>query len=54
MRAVFDLYLRDAKDGRIELAVKTQVTSKSAANAMCRQRLSDGRLFGEARPDRLM
>ena len=54
MRAVFDLYLRDAKDGRIELAVKTQVTSKSAANAMCKQRLSDGRLFGEARPDRLM
>jgi integrase len=53
MRSIFDLYLDDAKEGKIELEVKTQVTSKSAARTMCKQRLSDGQLFGEMRPSRL-
>lgn len=53
IRGLFDVYLRDAKDGKIHLAAKTLVTSRSAANTICKQRLSDGRLFGEVRPDRL-
>ena len=50
-RSIFDLYLGEAKNGRIELGKKTLVTSRSAANTMCKQRLPEGELFGELRPD---
>ena len=53
MRAAFDFYLNEAKAGTIHLAPKTLVTSRSAARAMCRQRISNGRLFSDIRPEML-
>jgi len=53
MRTVFELYLGDAQAGKVQLAPKTLVTSRSAANTMCKQRLADGRLFADIRPERL-
>jgi len=53
MRTVFELYLGDVQAGKLQLAPKTLVTSRSATNTMCNQRLADGRLFGDIRPDRL-
>jgi integrase len=47
IRHVFDLYIDEAKDGRIQVSPKTVVTSRSAANTMCRMRLPNGKRFGD-------
>lgn len=46
VRAVLDLYLEAADAGTIELAPRTLLTSRSAANTMCSTRLLDNRAFG--------
>ncbi len=46
VRAVLDLYLEAADAGTIELAPRTLLTSRSAANTMCSTRLLDNRTFG--------
>jgi hypothetical protein len=46
VRAVLDLYLAEAAAGRVQLAPKTLVTSRSAANTMSATALSSGWQFG--------
>jgi integrase len=46
VRDVFDVYLAAADSGQIELAPRTIVTTRSAANTMSSTRLLDGREFG--------
>jgi integrase len=49
VRAVLEAYLSEAEAGRIELASRTLVTSRSAVRTMSSARLADGRQFGELR-----
>ncbi len=53
VRACFQLYLQSVESGLIELAPRTVVTTRSAANAMSTTELPDGRLFGDVRLSRL-
>jgi integrase len=53
VRALLDLYLQEAQTGKVHLAPKTLVTSRSAANTMASTVLPDGRLFGALRLSRL-
>jgi len=53
VRALLDLYVQEAQIGKVRLALKTIVTSRSAANTMSSIVLSDGRLFGQLRLSRL-
>lgn len=53
VRAVLDLYLEAADAGTIELAPRTLLTSRSAANTMCSTRLLDNRTFGSLQLHRL-
>ena len=53
VRAAFDLYLEAAAAGTIELAPRTIVTSRSAANTMCRMLLPGDRPFGTIALNRL-
>jgi integrase len=53
VRAAFDLYLEAAAAGTIVLAPRTLVTSRSAANTMCRMLLPGGRPFGTIALSRL-
>ncbi|MCP5040437.1 MAG: hypothetical protein GY944_05360, partial [bacterium] len=46
MRDVFDIYLAAAESGQIELAPRTIVTTRSAANTMSSTKLLNGREFG--------
>jgi hypothetical protein len=46
VRAALDLYLEAADAGTIELAPRSVLTSRSAANTMCATVLLDGRTFG--------
>jgi integrase len=46
VRDAFDVYLEAAESGQIELAPRTIVTTRSAANTMSSTRLLDGREFG--------
>jgi hypothetical protein len=46
VRAALDLYLEAADAGTIELAPRSLLTSRSAANTMCATVLLDGRTFG--------
>jgi len=49
VRAVLDAYVREAESGRIELAPRTVVTSRSAVRTMCSVLLRDGTVFGDVR-----
>lgn len=53
VRAVLDLYLREATEGKLQLAPKTIVTSRSAANTMSSTKMPNGRTFGDIRLSRL-
>lgn len=53
VRAVLDLYLEAADNGTIELAPRTLLTSRSAANTMCSTKLLDNRTFGSLQLHRL-
>ncbi|MHB1533909.1 MAG: site-specific integrase [Acidimicrobiales bacterium] len=53
VRALLELYLQEAVVGRVHLAPKTIVTSRSAANTMSSTILPDGRAFGDLRLSRL-
>lgn len=53
VRAAFDLYLEAAAAGTIVLAPRTLVTSRSAANTMCRMLLPADRPFGTIALSRL-
>jgi integrase len=53
VRAAFQLYLQSVDSGLVELAPRTRVTVRSAANTMSATELSDGRLFGDVRLSRL-
>ncbi|MEZ5248019.1 MAG: hypothetical protein R2713_02030 [Ilumatobacteraceae bacterium] len=53
VRAAFDLYLEAAAAGTIVLAPRTLVTSRSAANTMCRMLLPGDRPFGTIALSRL-
>jgi hypothetical protein len=53
VRAALDLYLEAADAGTIELAPRTILTSRSAANTMCSMVLLDGRPFGAIQLHRL-
>jgi integrase len=53
VRAAFDLYLDAAAAGTIVLAPRTLVTSRSAANTMCRMLLPGDRPFGTIALSRL-
>ncbi|MHB1508089.1 MAG: hypothetical protein ACYCST_05850 [Acidimicrobiales bacterium] len=53
VRSCFQLYLQSVESGLIELASRTVVATRSAANAMSTTELSDGRLFGDVRLSRL-
>jgi len=51
--AAFQLYQQAVDLGLIELAPRTRVTVRSAANTMSSTRLADGRAFGDLRLSRL-
>jgi integrase len=53
VRAAFQLYLRAIDAGLVELAPRTRVTTRSAANTMGSVLLPDGRTFGDVRLSRL-
>jgi len=53
VRAAFDAYLTAAETGGIELAPSTLLTTRSAANTMCRAPLLNGRQFGQVSLNRL-
>jgi integrase len=53
VRAAFQLYLQSVESGLIELAPRTVVTTRSAANTLSMTELPDGRLFGDVRLSRL-
>ncbi len=53
VRAAFQLYLQAIDSGLVELAPRTRVTVRSAANTMSAVELSDGRMFGDVRLSRL-
>ena len=53
VRAALDLYLDAADTGAIELAPRTILTTRSAANTMCATTLLDGRQFGRVPLNRL-
>ena len=48
VRAALDLYLEAADTGLIELAPRTILTTRSAANTMCAIALRGGRQFGQS------
>ncbi len=53
VRAALDLYLDAAASGLIELAPRTILTTRSAANTMCSSVLLGGRQFGTVKLNRL-
>lgn len=53
VRAALDLYLDAADSGLIELAPRTILTTRSAANTMCAITLLGGRQFGQLKLNRL-
>lgn len=53
IRSVFDAYLEAAESGQIELAPRTIVTTRSAANTMSSTRLLEGHEFGTVPLSRL-
>ena len=53
VRAAFQLYSQAVDAGLVELAPRTRVTTRSAANTMCLVLLPDGRAFGDVRLSRL-
>ncbi len=53
VRAALDLYLDAADTGLIELAPRTILTTRSAANRMCSTTLAGGRPFGQLKLNRL-
>ena len=53
VRAALDLYLDAADTGLIELALRTVLTTRSAANTMCAITLLGGRQFGQLKLNRL-
>lgn len=53
VKALLDLYLEEAGAGKVQLAPRTIVTSRSAVNTMSATVLPDGRLFGDLRLSRL-
>lgn len=53
VRAALDLYLDAADTGLIELAPRTILTTRSAANTMCAITLLGGRQFGQLKLNRL-
>ncbi len=53
VRSALDAYVEAAESGQIELAPRTILTSRSAANTMCSTRLLDGREFGRVTLSRL-
>jgi integrase len=53
IRAAFQLYQQGIDAGLIELAPRTRVTVRSAANTMSKTALADGRPFGDIRLSRL-
>jgi integrase len=53
VRELLKLYVQEAVDGKLHLAPKTIVTSRSAGNTMSSTALPDGRVFGDLRLSRL-
>jgi hypothetical protein len=53
VRAAFQLYQQAVDVGLVELAPRTRVTVRSAANTMSLMTLADGRSFGDIRLSRL-
>jgi integrase len=53
VRAAFQLYQQAVDVGLVELAPRTRVTVRSAANTMSSTELADGRVFGDIRLARL-
>jgi integrase len=53
VRAAFQLYQQAVDVGLVELAPRTRVTVRSAANTMSSMTLADGRAFGDIRLSRL-
>ena len=53
VRAALDLYIAAADNGVIELAPRTLLTTRSAANTMCASKLLDGKDFGNVALNKL-
>lgn len=53
VRELLKLYVQEAADGKVKLAPKTIVTSRSAVNTMSKTVLPDGRVFGDLRLSRI-
>ncbi|MBO0727941.1 MAG: hypothetical protein J2P57_01705, partial [Acidimicrobiaceae bacterium] len=50
VRAAFHLYQQAVDVGLVELAPRTKVTTRSAANTVSSTTLADGRVFGDSSP----